>query len=124
MPAAIASLTFDALQGPPFPAPAPQVETWTRPGVAGAGATISAAHPRRWEGVTVYADTAANCGTQKIAAEALIGTKISATDAWGTTRTGCLVEDAIADITPATGATGIEAVLSVRWTLLIDDLAA
>jgi hypothetical protein len=118
--AAIGSVTFDSMRGPPFQAPRAEISTWTRPGVAGAGAVIGASHPVPWTGETLLADTWANCVAAQATYEALVGTKVSATDEHNQTYAGTLVLDVECQIDRAVGGVAIGAVLTATWKLLPD----
>jgi hypothetical protein len=115
--AGIGTLTFTGMRGT-LQGPRSGVDTFTRPGVSGAGVLVDAAHPVAQQIETVTADTAANCAIQLAAAEDLVGTIVAVTDDFGDSLNHCAILGVSGSIKAATGSAA--AVLTMRWTILAD----
>lgn len=115
--ASIGGITVSAMRGTILE-PMTEVQTFTRPGVAGLGLIIDSAHPKTVEIETDHYGTAANIGTFVGSAVATIGTSVTVVDQFGSTWTDVAVLDLSYSIFVAKGMGGSNThIVRARWTL-------
>lgn len=116
----IGVLNFTSMRGD-LQGPRPNVSIFTRPGVAGHGLVVSAPHGIEQELETDYVGPLSTAMAQFDAAEALIGTVVSITDAAGTTMANCTILDVAGRSYAITGAgAGNDTLLRLRWRLIAE----
>lgn len=98
--------------------PRKNVETFTRPGVAGSGLVVDAARAPECEVETDYLGTLANCNVFRTTAELMVGTVVACTDQWGTSWSDVAVIAVESQITATTGSAA--GVCRTRWRLIAE----
>lgn len=115
----IGSLSFTAMRGT-LQGPRSDVQVFKRAGSSGHGLLISASHGVEQELQTILISTPAACIAYLGAAEVLVGTVVSVTDADGTTFANCSILDTRGSTQAISGAGGNTCLLTQVWRLVAE----
>jgi hypothetical protein len=115
----VGSLTVTAMRGD-LQGPRADVTVFKRAGVAGHGLTVSAVHGVEQEIETDLISTLAGCMSQFGAAEALVGSVVSITDAQNVTFAHCSILGVTGTTQTIAGVSGSTTLLRLRWRLIAE----
>ena len=115
----IGALSFSSMRGT-LQGPRAEVQVHHRPGVAGHGLVVSAPHGVEQELQTMLISNLGACIAYLGAAEALIGSVVSVTDADGTTFANCSILDTRGSTQVIAGAGGSTYLLTQVWRLVAE----
>lgn len=116
----VGALTVSAMRGT-LQGPRPIVRVFQRPGVVGHGLVVSAAHGVEQDIETDLISSRSACLAHLDAAEALVGTVVSITDADGSTFANCSILNCQGQTMAIAGAgAGVDCLVRVRWSIKVE----